>query len=43
MLLYYLNGRKVYVEVLEEYILDGARNKVNRVILYIAWWTPEQV
>ena len=43
MLLHYLNGRKVHVEVLEEYVLDGAGNKVNRVILCIAWWTPEQV
>ena len=43
MLLQRLEGKNVHVAVDEEYILDAAGNRIDRVIRCIAWWTQEQI
>jgi hypothetical protein len=43
MLLQHLEGKNVHVAVDEEYILDGAGSRTDRVIRCIAWWTQEQI
>ena len=43
MLLQHLEGKNVHVAIDEEYILDTAGNRIDRVIRCIAWWTQEQI
>jgi hypothetical protein len=43
MLLQHLEGKNVHVAVDEEYILDVAGSRTDRVIRCIAWWTQEQI
>ena len=43
MLLQHLEGKNVHVAIDEEYILDAAGNRIDRVIRCIAWWTQEQI
>jgi hypothetical protein len=43
LLLKKLKDRHVHVAVKEKYVLDEEGNKRDRVILCIAWWTPEQI
>jgi hypothetical protein len=43
LLLKELKNKHMYVAVKKKYVLNKKGNKRDRVILYIAWWTPKQI
>jgi hypothetical protein len=43
LIITYLDGQGCHVFVDKQYVLDNLRNKTNRVILSIIWFTPKQL